>query len=111
VELETLRRLAGSFWIRLLVSAGLLAVVATQIDFHTVGSRISGASWGWFVAAIAVLFASFLVAALRWQLSMNPSRLCGPTRKRPRSVAARLKWNWSANKGICAISTKPAARN
>lgn len=69
--METLRRLAGSLWIRLLVSAGLLALVATQIDFHTVASRISGASWGWFVAAIAVLFASFLVAALRWQLFLD----------------------------------------
>ena len=66
-----LRRLAGSFWIRLLVSAGLLAIVATQIDFHALRDRLSGGSWGWFAAAVAVLFASFVVAALRWQLFLD----------------------------------------
>jgi uncharacterized membrane protein YbhN (UPF0104 family) len=69
--LALLRRLAGSFWVRLLVSAGLLAIVATQIDFHTLGRRITGGSWGWFAAAVAVLFASFVVAALRWQLFLD----------------------------------------
>ena len=66
--LEILRRLAGSFWIRVIVSAGLLAAVATQIDFDTVGSRLSGGSWGWFAAAVAVLFVSFVIAAVRWHL-------------------------------------------
>ena len=66
--LATLRRLAGSFWIRLLVSAGLLAIVATQIDFHALRERLSGGSWGWFAAAVAVLFASFVVGALRWHI-------------------------------------------
>jgi uncharacterized membrane protein YbhN (UPF0104 family) len=69
--LAILRRLAGSFWIRLLVSAGLLAIVATQIDFHALRGRLSGGSWGWFAAAVAVLFVSFVVAALRWQLFLD----------------------------------------
>ena len=66
--MATLRRLAGSFWIRLLVSAGLLAIVATQIDFHALRERLSGGSWGWFAAATALLFASFVVGALRWHI-------------------------------------------
>ncbi len=70
-----LHRLARSFWIRLLVSAALLAVVATQIDFHALGGRITGGSWGWFAAAIAVLFASFVVAALRWQLFLDAAEV------------------------------------
>ena len=44
-SLELLRRLAGSLWVRALVSAGLLAAVATQIDFGTIRGRISGGSW------------------------------------------------------------------
>ena len=59
-SLATLSRLAGSFWIRLLVSAGLLAIVATQIDFHALRGQLSGASWGWFAAAVAILFVSFV---------------------------------------------------
>jgi uncharacterized membrane protein YbhN (UPF0104 family) len=66
-----LRRLAGSIWIRLLVSAALLAVVATQIDFHALRDGLTGASWGWFVAAVAVVFVTFVVGALRWHVFLE----------------------------------------
>ena len=70
-----LRRLAGSFWIRLLVSAGLLAIVATQIDFHALRDRLSGAGWAWFAVAVAVLFASFVVGALRWHIFLDAAKV------------------------------------
>jgi glycosyltransferase 2 family protein len=70
-SLELLRRLAGSFWIRAVVSVGLLAAVATQIDFGLIRSRLSGGSWGWFVLAVVVLFASFVVGGLRWQIFLH----------------------------------------
>ena len=73
--MATLRRLAGSFWIRLLVSAGLLAIVATQIDFHALRGRLSGGSWGWFAAAVALLFASFVVGALRWHIFLGAAEV------------------------------------
>ena len=73
--LAILRRLAGSFWIRLLVSAGLLAIVATQIDFHALRGQLSGASWGWFAAAVAVLFVSFVVGALRWHIFLGAAEV------------------------------------
>ena len=73
--MATLSRLAGSFWIRLLVSAGLLAIVATQIDFHALRGQLSGASWGWFAAAVAVLFASFVVGALRWHIFLGAAQV------------------------------------
>jgi uncharacterized membrane protein YbhN (UPF0104 family) len=69
--LELLRRLAGSFWIRAVVSAGLLAAVATQIDFGLIRSRLSGGSWGWFALGVVVLFASFVVGGLRWQIFLQ----------------------------------------
>ena len=77
-RIEILRRIAASFWARALVSAGLLALVATQVDFHTVGSRLSGASWGWFATAVVLLLASFVVAALRWQLFLAAAGLKVP---------------------------------
>jgi uncharacterized membrane protein YbhN (UPF0104 family) len=73
--LAILRRLAGSFWIRLLVSAGLLAIVATQIDFHALRGQLSGARWGWFAAAVAILFVSFIVGALRWHIFLGAAEV------------------------------------
>src|SRR5262249_45104387 len=87
LTLALLRRLAGSFWVRLLVSAGLLAIVAAQIDFPTLAHRITGGSWGWFAAAVAVLFASFVVAALRWQLFLDAA---GVPSTRGQTVGAYL---------------------
>lgn len=73
--MELRRRLAGSFWIRALVSAGLLALVALQIDFGDAGKRLSEGRWGLFVAAIAALFASFVVGGLRWSLFLRAAGL------------------------------------
>jgi uncharacterized membrane protein YbhN (UPF0104 family) len=69
--LELLRRLAGSLWVRALVSAGLLAAVATQIDFGLIRSRLSGGSWGWFALAVVALFASFVVGGVRWHIFLE----------------------------------------
>ena len=81
-------------WIRALVSAALLAVVATQIDFGTLGSHVSGGSWGWFAAAVAVLFASFLLAATRWHLFL---RAAAVERTRADTVRAYLIGMFSSN--------------
>jgi uncharacterized membrane protein YbhN (UPF0104 family) len=66
-----LRRLAATWWIRALVTVGLLAVVASRVDFGDASKRFSGGSWGWLAAAVVVLFASFLVAALRWHILLR----------------------------------------
>ena len=73
--MERLRRLAGSLWVRAVVSAGLLAAVLTQIDFAAARDRLSGGSWGLFVAAVAVLFSSFLLAAIRWHLFLEAAAI------------------------------------
>jgi len=75
-----LRRLAGSWWFRLLVSAGLLAIVATQIDFHALRAGLTEKSWAWLAAAVAVLLASFVVGALRWHVFLDAARI-GSTRR------------------------------
>ena len=69
--MEILRRLAASFWIRALVSAALLALVFSQIDLGTVRDRLSDGHWSYFVAAVAAVFVSFLIAAYRWHLFLR----------------------------------------
>jgi glycosyltransferase 2 family protein len=70
-----LRRLAATWWIRALVTVGLLAVVASRVDFGDASKRFSGDSWGWLVAAIVALFASFLVAAVRWHILLRAASI------------------------------------
>jgi uncharacterized protein (TIRG00374 family) len=66
--LKRVRALAGSVWVRALVSAVLLAVVAVRIDFGRAVSRLSGSSWLWIVAAVLALVGSIVLGALRWRL-------------------------------------------
>lgn len=74
-----LRRLTGSWWFRLFVGAGLLAIVATQVDFHALRTGLTEKSWAWLAAAVCVLFASFVVGALRWHVFLEAARI-GTTR-------------------------------
>lgn len=58
---------ARSLWIRVLVTAGLLAIVATQIEWGALGRRISGGQPGWVAVAITLLMLALIAGALRWQ--------------------------------------------
>lgn len=69
--LTRVRALAGSIWVRALVSAGLLAVVATQVDFAHAATRVSGTRWPLIVAAILALLGSLVLGALRWRLFLE----------------------------------------
>ena len=75
--LEILRRLAGSLWIRALVSVALLALVFSQIDLDTVRDRLAHGHWGYFAAAVAAVFVSFLIAAFRWHLFLRAASVEG----------------------------------
>ncbi len=76
--MQLLRRLAGSFWLRALVSAGLLALVLSRIDLGAAGDRLSGGRWGWFAAAVLVLLASFVVGAVRWHVFLRAAGIESP---------------------------------
>ena len=60
---------------RVLISAGLLALVAASIDWHTLGETISGAKWGWFVAAVAFVVAALGVGGWRWHYLLATARI------------------------------------
>jgi uncharacterized membrane protein YbhN (UPF0104 family) len=92
--LDLLRRLAGSFWVRAVVSAGLLAAVATQIDFGAFRGRLSGGSWGWFAVAVVVLFGSFVVGGLRWHIFLRAAGVESTERK---AVGAYLIGTFTTN--------------
>jgi uncharacterized membrane protein YbhN (UPF0104 family) len=75
---SVLRRLAAiatSLPGRILISAGLLALVAVSVDWADVVDRLSDASWGWFVLATGLVLAAFAVAAVRWQILLNGAGL------------------------------------
>jgi hypothetical protein len=75
LAVERLRALAGSLWVRALVSAALLAGVALTIDFGAARDKLAEGSWGWFVGAVAALFGSFLLAGLRWRLFLDAAAI------------------------------------
>ena len=92
--MELLRRLARSRAVRAVVSVGLLAAVATQIDFGAIRERLSGGSWWLFALAVVVLFASFLLGAVRWHLFLRAARV-DTTRRR--AVDAYLIGTFTTN--------------
>src|SRR5215213_7756070 len=60
-------RIATSLPVRILVSAGLLAIVAVSIDWATVADGLKDAEWWLFAVSVVVFFAGFVVAAIRWR--------------------------------------------
>jgi uncharacterized protein (TIRG00374 family) len=60
---------------RILISAGLLALVAASIDWQTLGDTISGANWGWFVLAVALVLAALGVGGVRWHFLLQAARI------------------------------------
>lgn len=73
-----LRRAAGSVWIRISVTALLLGLVASQVDWTTAANRIAEGSWAWFAAATGTLFAAQMIAAVRWRLLLTGASLDRP---------------------------------
>jgi glycosyltransferase 2 family protein len=76
--LTLLRRLAAvatSLPVRVLVSAGLLALVAASIDWGSVSEALADAGWGWFALATVLAFLASLVAAVRWNALLHAAGL------------------------------------
>jgi glycosyltransferase 2 family protein len=65
---------------RVLISAALLALLARSIDWDTLGHRLSGASWGWFVLAVGLMVVALLVGAARWHALLHHAEI--PARPR-----------------------------
>jgi uncharacterized protein (TIRG00374 family) len=75
---DRLRKAAASSWTRVVVTAVLLGLVATRVDWTTAADRLAEGSWALFAGAVGVLFVSQLIAALRWHLLLNGAGLNRP---------------------------------
>lgn len=73
-----LQRLAGSIWVRVLVTVGLLGLLASRVDWAAAGDRLAEGSWAWFSAAVGVLFVSQLIAAWRWRFLLSGAGIPRP---------------------------------
>jgi uncharacterized protein (TIRG00374 family) len=80
VSRDRLLRAATSLPARLAVTTGLLAIVAATIDWDALSEAIANASWGWFVACLAMIWIGFVLGAVRWRLLLAAA-----------SVAARMR--------------------
>ena len=108
-----LARLAGSFWARVVVSLGLLTLVATQIDFGRGVRRLAEGQWEWFVLATFALVAAFTVASFRWHLYLvacdvdprsarskpprRPTAMVLPARQAPVRSSQVCRARWRSN--------------
>ncbi len=72
---KRLGAIATSLPVRVLVSAGLLAVVATSIDWNAMADGLTDATWSLFVAAVVMFFVGFVVAAFRWNALLRVARV------------------------------------
>ena len=85
--LRRLAALATSLPGRILISAGLLAIVALSIDWGDVADRLSEASWALFALGTLLIVANVGLAAVRWQVLLNGAGLHPLLR-----VSARAYW-------------------
>ena len=66
---------AGTTGFRLLVTIGLLAYVASRIDWGLLGDRIAEASAWSLPAAIALVVAALALGAVRWRILLDCARI------------------------------------
>jgi glycosyltransferase 2 family protein len=75
---------------RIVITAGLLIVLAVTIDWSPVADRVASGSLPWFVAGVAMLFVALLIAARRWLVLLN---------------AAGIETTWSAARRAYLMGT------
>ena len=70
---------------KIAVSAALLAFLSQKVEWPAVGARLSGATFGPMVGALALMIGLVFIAALRWRLLVQQSDI-----RMPISVAVQL---------------------
>jgi hypothetical protein len=76
-----LRRVVASVWFRVAVVVGLLALIASRVDWTRAMDRLEKGNFESFVVAVALLASALLVGGIRWWVS------CVVT-----AVSPRLRW-------------------
>ena len=81
-------RVATSLPGRVAITAALFGLVAISVDWDAVADALAEASWGWFIAAVAVTLASFVVASERWRRLLAVARIESPPGRTLRAYVA-----------------------
>jgi len=84
---KRLGRLARSLWVRLVVTVGLLALVATQVDWEKAWHRVQDGSWAWFAAAVGLYAFAQTLGAIRWHFLLHASGVFTRGRESGRAFA------------------------
>jgi glycosyltransferase 2 family protein len=61
--------------LRWLITLGLLALVATQVDFRQLGPVLLDIRWGWVGLAAAAVFTDRVIATFRWWLLLRVKKI------------------------------------
>jgi uncharacterized membrane protein YbhN (UPF0104 family) len=89
-----LKKLARSYWVRVIVSAGLLALIATRIDFSNALHSLVDGEWGWFALAVLALVLASALASYRWHLYLQA---CDVDRSWRRALSAYFLGVFTSN--------------
>lgn len=68
-------------WLKLVVSAALLAVLLTQLDLRAVQAALANVRWIGVWIALALFIAGVFIRSYRWQILLNALELRVPLRK------------------------------
>ena len=68
-------RAAQSVWIRALVTAVLLAAIATRVDWSAAGHRVANGRPIWFIVGVLLLAAAEFVGAARWHILLHGAQV------------------------------------
>lgn len=63
------------FYLKLIISAGLLAWVLSRVPLPSLWNAVNGCGWPWIVLSFAVVNACMFVSALKWQLLLNAQHI------------------------------------
>jgi glycosyltransferase 2 family protein len=86
-----------SIALRVLVSAALLALVASHVDWHDIWDATAHARWDWLVGAFVAFNASIVFASKRWQLIVHADGDMGTRIRTKSAITATYISQWLSN--------------
>ena len=86
-------RVVSSLWFRGVVTALLLGLVLTQVDFSAAARSIEHAQWGWLAAALGLMAFGIAIGGVRWYLLLQAAVIRLPRREAIRAFSLAILLN------------------